>query len=101
VLIILGKEYLDSVIVLKILCWLPFIISISNVYGIQILLSLRKDKKFLNVVIFAAILSIILSLILTSYYKEIGTAITILIIEIFVSVSMLYLYKTVVRKNEI
>ncbi len=99
--LILGPQYQGSVNVLKILCWLPFIISISNVYGIQILLALKEDKKFLQVVFSASLISVISVLILTSLYNEIGTAITFLITEIYVSSLMYIFYKRILKKNEV
>ncbi len=98
--IVLGHQYENSVNVLRILCWLPFVISISNVYGIQILLSLKQDKKFLQVVTSAALLSIILATVLTKLFNEIGTAFTFLMIEIYVSSFMYILFKRLFKKYE-
>ena len=46
--ILLGKEFTESVNVLRILAWLPFVISISNVYGIQTMLPMNFEKEFSN-----------------------------------------------------
>lgn len=99
--LVLGLQYQSSVIVLKILSWLPFIISISNVYGIQIILSLNEDRKFLQVVISAALISIILAIILTFHYREIGTALTFLITEIYVSTMMFLYFKKILKEYEV
>lgn len=39
----LGNQYVESIIVLRILAWLPFIIALSNIFGIQTMLNL--DRK--------------------------------------------------------
>lgn len=100
VMIILGEQYFESANILKILSWLPFVISISNFYGIQSLLAMRKDNKFLVVVMSAAFISLIVIYILTNLMNEIGTAIGTLTIEIYVSVLMFILYKKTLRHNE-
>lgn len=98
--IVLGSLYDSSAIVLRIICWLPFVISISNVYGIQSLLVLKEDIKFLKVVLSAALFSLIIVTSLTFLYKESGTAIGFLLVEIYVSIFMFFLYKKVLKENE-
>lgn len=44
--IVLGNEYSPSVIVLRIIAWLPLIIFLSNVFGIQTMLPLNYQKIF-------------------------------------------------------
>lgn len=95
VLLLLGNDFEQSVLILRILCWLPFVISISNVYAIQILLSLKQDKRFLILVFSAAMLSIFLTIILTLKYYALGTAIAFLLTEIFVSYQSYKYYKEI------
>ncbi|MBK6915079.1 MAG: flippase [Ignavibacteriales bacterium] len=42
--ILLGHEYQSSILVLKIIAWLPLVIFLSNVLGIQTMLPLNKQK---------------------------------------------------------
>ncbi len=101
IILAFGNQFYSSIVVLKILCWIPFVVSISNVYGIQVLLSLKKDKKFLMIVFSAACISIILGIILTLLFKETGMAINYLIVEIYVSAMTFYFFKKIQVKNEI
>jgi len=89
--IILGNKYVESVPVLRILSFLPFIIGLSNIFGIQTMLTFDYKKAFSNILISASIINIILAFILVPYYQHIGISVSVLISEIFVTVSM-FLY---------
>ena len=95
--LILGNEYQQSIVVLKIIAWLPLIIIVSNVLGIQTMIPLNRDKSFSLILFFAAVINIIISLIIVPKYFEIGTSISVLITEFFVSTAFL-IY---VKKNKI
>ena len=85
----LGENYNESVIILKLICWLPFIIYLSNIYGIQTMLPLGFDREFFNIVAIAAFINIILALILVPNLQGVGTSIAVLVTEIFVSAAMI------------
>jgi PST family polysaccharide transporter len=94
VIILLGYEYLNSVNVLRIISFLPFIIYLSNLFGIQTILNLGRSKVFTSIISSAALLSLMMGFILMPVYKEIGASITMLITELFVTISIiLYLIK--------
>ena len=95
--IILGKEYQSSVPVLRIIAWLPFLIILSNVLGIQTMLPLNKQKSFALILFFAAMINLTLSFIIVPIYFEIGTSISVLTTEIFVTLAFLVF----VKKNKI
>jgi PST family polysaccharide transporter len=86
--IILGSQFTESIIVLRIIAFLPFIIGISNVFGIQTMLTLNYKKAFSNILIFASIINITLALILVPMFKHIGISVSVLISEIFVTGAM-------------
>lgn len=82
---ILGNEYQPSIILLKIMAWLPLIIFLSNVLGIQTMLPMKKHKSFAIILFIAAVINLILSFILVPIYYEIGTVISVLITEVYVT----------------
>ncbi len=86
--IILGNQYMESVTVLRILAFLPFLIGLSNIFGIQTMLTFNYKKAFSNILIAASIINIILSLLLIPQYKQIGTSFSVLISEVFVTLTM-------------
>ncbi|MDZ7623398.1 MAG: flippase [Ignavibacteriaceae bacterium] len=91
--IVLGNEYVSSVLVLKIIGWLPLIIIMSNVMGIQTMLPLNKQNAFSFVLFLAAIINLSLSFILVPKFFEIGTSISVLLTEVFVTISFFIFLK--------
>jgi len=87
--LIIGAEFNNSVILLRIISLLPFIISIGNIYGVQITLTQGFEKAFNSIVSASALLHIILLLILASNYFATGTTIAIVITEFLLTLFML------------
>jgi len=92
--VLLGDEYENSIIILKILSVVPFLYSISNFLGVQILLPLNYSKKYASVMFFALIVHTSLALILTYYLQAIGSSIAIIIVETF---TIVFLFISVVK----
>jgi len=88
--IVLGSQYQQSIIVLRILAFLPFIIGLSNIFGIQTMLTFNLKQAFSRILISAGLLNIALALILVPLYQHIGASIAILVTEIFVTFSMFF-----------
>ena len=95
--ILLGKGYEQSVLLLRILAFLPFIISLSNVFGIQTMLVFGMKKQFNRVLLSAAIVNTVIVLPMIYFYQAIGVSISVTITEVFVTSSMYY----ILRKNNI
>lgn len=85
--IVLGNEYSPSVIVLRIIAWLPLIIFLSNVFGIQTMLPLNYQKRFSQILFLAALINLMISFSIVPSYFEIGTSVSMLVTEIFVTLS--------------
>ncbi len=100
--LMLGKNYEESIIILKILSFHPFIIGLSNVFGIQAMLSFDRKEAFQNILLSASILNIILSMILVPMFQHIGSAVAVTVVEVFVTVTMfLYLQNTGIKILEL
>jgi PST family polysaccharide transporter len=91
--IILGDQYKQSIIILRILAFLPFVIGLSNIFGIQTMLTFNMKRTFSKILISAGLLNITLTLILAQLYQHIGVSVAVLITEIFVTLSMLFYLK--------
>ncbi|MBD3824249.1 MAG: flippase [Epsilonproteobacteria bacterium] len=92
--ILLGDGYEASVILVQIMSPLPLIIGLSNLFGIQTMVNFGKKEAFKKILWSAAMIGIALSFILVPLFAEIGSAIGVLITEIFVTLMMfLYLQK--------
>lgn len=96
--ILLGNQYLESIIVLRILAFLPFVVALSNIFGIQTMLTFNFKKAFSNILILASIINILLAFILVPLYKHIGISFSVFISEIFVTISMfIYLQRQKIK----
>jgi len=89
--IVLGEQYYNSIIVIRILAFLPFIIGLSNIFGIQTMLTFGYKKAFTKIIVAGSIINIILALMLVPFWKHIGISTSIIIAEIFITLSM-YMY---------
>lgn len=96
ILLFSGKAYLPAVSTMRILTPIILIIGLTNVFGLQILNSIGRDKEFLKAVLFGAFISLLFNFILIPKIGLNGAAISNLSAEFFVLV-MTYLYS----RNEV
>ena len=95
--ILLGAGYEQSVLLLRILAFLPFIISLSNIFGMQTMLVFGMKKQFNKILLSVAVINTIIVLPMIYFYQAIGVSISMIITEMFVTLTM-YI---VLRKNNI
>lgn len=89
-----GSSFQKSKIIFQLMAFIPFVISVSNLYGIQIMLNLKLDKVFFKITTTGAIISLLINALMVRYYGGFGAASAWLITELFITVSMgYYLYK--------
>lgn len=86
----LGHSFQRAIAPLIITAPLVLIVSLSSIFGFQVLSALSKDKSILVAALMGMFVSILLSFLLIPNLKENGAAITILITELTVSVSFIY-----------
>lgn len=84
-----GSKFAPSVMVFRILAFVPMIIGWSNLLGIQTMINLKMDKTFFRITLFGAIASIGLNFVLVSRFGFIGTAWCWLLTEILIT-SVMY-----------
>jgi PST family polysaccharide transporter len=98
--IIFGIEYKESVVVLKILAFLPFITALSNIFAIQGLVNFNFSNVISKIAIRGGILNLILAPVLIYSFKQIGLAISVLIVELFITLQGAYYFeKYILRKG--
>lgn len=99
---LIGNGYYRSVTVLKIISFIPFIVYLSNLFGIQTMLNLSYKKEFTILITIASTLNLIFTFLFVPKYFEIGSAISVLLTEIFVTSSFIIFLKSKgFFKNEI
>ncbi|MBZ0199144.1 MAG: flippase, partial [Ignavibacteriaceae bacterium] len=55
--LLLGTDFSDAVLTLRLLSFLPLIISMSNISGIMVMLNIGKDRNFKKIVLTAAVIN--------------------------------------------
>lgn len=93
-----GSGYDESIYILRTMSFLPFIISISNVFGIQIMLNFGYQKVFSKILIFASVIDFLFVIPFAVYLQGFGIAITMIFVELFVTVCTVgYVYFKVLK----
>lgn len=85
ILVFAGSNFLASSKILKILSVLGILVGLSNIFGLQILTPMSKDKYLTLAVFFGTVISLALNFILIPILKEFGAAISNIIAELVVT----------------
>ena len=91
--VLFSQNFDRSILPLQITAPLILIVSMSSIFGFQVLSALAKDRQILYSAIIGMSVSIMLSILLVPTLMEVGEAITILVTELSVSVSFIYFTK--------
>lgn len=91
--IFLGPTFSRSSLILKIIAFAPLIISISNIYGVQILLAIGRNDLFLKATFAAAVFNIIFAASFAPLYGAVASAISFILSEIIVALLCYYYAK--------
>lgn len=91
IVIFAGNQYIPASICIVITAPIILFIGLTNIFGIQILYPLGRDKEVVYSVAAGAIFAFILNLILIPYFAHIGAAIATLISELVVLIAQIIL----------
>ncbi|UTV79984.1 flippase [Acidithiobacillus sp. YTS05] len=80
--VLLGNQFQESVILVKWMAVLPFILGLSNVLGIQTMLIFGMKKNLSHIYLTTSIFSIFLLVLLIYWFGAQGAAISVVISEI-------------------
>jgi PST family polysaccharide transporter len=86
--LLFGEAPLPAVQVLRIFSLLPFLIALSNVLGLQWMLSLGLDGAFNRIIAAAGAVNVSLALLLAARYAHLGMAAAVVAAEAFVTVAI-------------
>ena len=93
----LGEKFAPGVPVIRILAFLPFIIGLSNIFGVQVMVNFGLKRAMTRVLAAAGFVNIVVALVLAVPFQHIGISVTELLTEVLVTTGM-YI---VLRKNGI
>jgi len=95
--IVMGHGFENSIGVLQCMALIPFLVGLSNVLGIQTMLTLGMKEKLSQILLFSGAFNIAVLIPLVLLYREKGAALAVLATELLVTVSMAWY----LRKQEI
>ncbi len=85
-----GTNFMESSSVLRTLSLLSMLIGLSNIFGLQILTPMGKDKYLTFSVLIGMVISLCLNLIFIPIYKEQGAALSNIIAEVAVTIATIF-----------
>lgn len=86
--VISGVSFQKSVLLLRIMSFIPLFTAFSNVLGTLTMISLKMNKEYSKVLILGSSLNVLLSLVLVPLLNDIGSAITVTLVEFFITILM-------------
>jgi PST family polysaccharide transporter len=91
--VILGRQFKESIIVIQILSFLPFICSLGNIFGTQIMLNFGLKKIYARIIIIGSVINIFLAITLVLFFQHIGISLSMLLTETIITIlNLTYLY---------
>lgn len=88
--IFFGQGYDESAYLLRLMAFLPAIIAVSNVYGIQVMLNFGLQGAFNRIICSGAVLDLILVVPLVLKWGGTGSVLVMLAVESWISVVMFW-----------
>ncbi|MBW1778605.1 MAG: flippase [Deltaproteobacteria bacterium] len=85
VYLLLGIQFQDSVCLIEWMAALPFVVGLSNVFGIQTMLNFDMKQNFSRILITCSLINIALIIPLAYWMGAQGAAISVLLTEIIVT----------------
>jgi len=82
---VLGKQYQESIKVLRILAFLPFIIGLSNVFAVQGLYAFGYQHVVSKFVVFISLIHLLVFSTLTYFFTLVGSSVSVVITEILIT----------------
>jgi len=99
ILIFTGAGYTEAISTLRILSPVILILGLSNLIGVQILLSHGKEKFTLISTSIGAVTNFLLNLLLIPYFNHNGAAIATIVAEISVTITQIYFGYSYLKGN--
>ncbi|WP_170866206.1 flippase [Pontibacter flavimaris] len=89
VYLITGEFISEAALILRIICFGPFMAAL-NIPASQTMLAYKLDKLYTVVLTIGAVINVTLNFILTFHFQAVGTALSIMLTEIFITGLLYY-----------
>jgi PST family polysaccharide transporter len=83
-----GSEFSDSITIFRMLSFMPMLLALNMIFGIQAMVNLKMDQTFFKITFFAAVMSVILNYLLIGKFGAYGAAASWLATEMFCAIAM-------------
>ncbi|MDO9162966.1 MAG: flippase [Methylococcaceae bacterium] len=88
IMLLSGKDFGEAAKVLKVIAFLPLLVGLSNVFGVQVMLPNQHNRIFNIILGTAGILGLCIIWPLTYLNSAVGAAQSMLLVELFVTATM-------------
>lgn len=85
-----SSEFENAVVILRILAFSVFFMSLTNVYGVNFLILKGQEKLLRNVTLKNSVIGMFVAFPLIYFYSYWGAAITVMLTRMFVGISITY-----------
>src|SRR5690242_688263 len=86
--IALGRDFDGSIVPLRWMSLLPILLGLSNVFGVQTMLTFGMNGEFNRIVTSSAVINLLLTFPFAYFWGATGAAIAIVLTELFVTTAM-------------
>lgn len=87
ILLLFGGKALGSVEVLRWIALLPVFIAVSNIFGIQTMVTFGLEKQFSRILIYAGAVNVVLCALLVTHFGASGAAASVFGVEVGITVA--------------
>lgn len=95
--IMLGNEFIDSIVVLRVLSLSIFFLALNDTYGTNYLIIKNHERELRNITIVSSIIGFLVAFPLVKYYTYIGAALTIFISRFLLGILTYVQYRFLVK----
>lgn len=95
--IMLGNEFIESILVLRILSLSIFFLALNDTYGTNYLIVKNHERELRNIAIISSIVGFLVAYPLVKFYTYIGAALTIFISRFLLGVLTYFQYRYFVK----
>jgi PST family polysaccharide transporter len=90
----LGRKFDGSITPLRWMALLPVLLGLSNVFGVQTMLTFGMNKEFNRIVTTSAVINLLLTFPFAYWWGATGAAIAVVLTEVFVTAAMFFKVKS-------